>query len=126
MYVKYQQDLDKLQVDYNENLEKAQETFNEQIVIECLICRTEMDCNDKSEVLALHCGQEYHTDCVREWLERKSECPYCRRHCSILNDASGKYHSFISMSSESHQAQIKTINTSLPNTIWGYFQLRLT
>jgi plasmid rolling circle replication initiator protein Rep len=94
MYVKYQQDLDKLQVDYNEKLQKAQETYNEQIVIECGICHAEMDCNDKSEVLALHCGHEFHTDCVKQWLEEKGECPYCRRGCSISNDlnAKGKYH----------------------------------
>ena len=112
MYVKYQQDLDKLQIDYNENLEKAQETFNEQIVIECLICRTEMDCNDKSEVLALHCGHEYHTDCVRKWLEKKSECPYCRRSCSILNDASGKYHSSVC-----HQTVIRHVTQGLIETL---------
>ena len=94
MYVKYQQDLDKLQVDYNEKLQKAQETYNEQIVVECGICRAEMDCNDKSEVLTLPCGHEFHTDCVKEWLEKKSGCPYGRRGCSISNDlnAKGKYH----------------------------------
>ena len=95
IYVEYQQDLDKLQVDYNENLQKAQETFNEQIVIDCSFCLNKMDCNDKSEVLALHCGHDFHTDCVREWLKKKGKCPLCRRSCSVLDylDASGKYHS---------------------------------
>ena len=93
VYVKYQQDLDKLQVDYNENLQKAQETYNEQIVIECDICGNEMDCDDKSEVVALHCGHDFHTDCVREWLKIKSECPMCRGRCAILSFSSGKYHS---------------------------------
>ena len=93
MYVKYQQDLEKLQVDYNENLQKAQETYNEQIVIECDICRLEMDCNDKSEVLALHCGHEFHTPCITQWLKQASECPHCRTHCSILSLSSGRYHS---------------------------------
>ena len=97
MYEEYHQDLDKLQVDHNENLQKAQETYNEQIVIDCSICGTEMDCNDKSEVLALHCGHDFHTDCIKEWLEKKGECPYCRRRCSILNDlgATGKYHTSV-------------------------------
>ena len=94
IYVEYQQDLDKLQVDYKENLQKAQETFNEQIVIDCGICSTEMDCNDKSDVLALHCGHDFHTGCVREWLKRKSECPMCRRRCGILF-FSGKYNSSV-------------------------------
>ena len=99
MYAEYHQDLDKLQIDHNENLRKAQETYNEQIVIECGICRTEMDCNDKSESLALHCGHEFHTDCVSEWLKKKSECPYCRRPCSISNDlnAKGKYHTSVGL-----------------------------
>ena len=97
MYVEYHQDLDKLQLDYNENLQKAQETYNEQIVIHCSICDTEMDCNDQSKVFALHCGHDFHTDCVKSWLEIKSECPYCRRSCSILNDlnAKGKYHTSV-------------------------------
>ena len=94
IYVEYQQDLDKLQVDYKENLQKAQETFNEQIVIDCGICSTEMDCNDKSDVLALHCGHDFHTGCVREWLKRKSECPMCRRRCDTLF-FSGKYNSSV-------------------------------
>ena len=112
IYVEYQQDLDKLQVDYNEKLQKAQETYNEQMVIECSICRTEIDCNDKSEILALPCGHEFHTDCVKKWLEEKGECPYCRRGCSISNDlnAKGKYHiSVISVSTNYHQVLIRTI-----------------
>ena len=94
MYAEYHQDLDKLQIDHNENLRKVQEAYNEQIVIECGICRIEMDCDDKSEVLALHCGHEFHTDCVKEWLEKKSECPMCRRRCRILF-FSGKYNSSV-------------------------------
>ena len=94
MYVKYQQELDKLQVDYNKNLQKAQATFNEQIVVECGICRDEMDCK-YLEVLALHCGHEFHTDCVKPWLEKKGTCPYCRRSCNILDDLKGKYQQVI-------------------------------
>ena len=83
IYREYKQDLDKIEVDYKENIEKAQKLFMEQTYIQCGICITEMDCSDESKVTRLNCGHEFHTDCLRQALEYKNECPLCRRVCTL-------------------------------------------
>ena len=83
IYKEYKQNLDKIEVDYKENMEKAQKIFMEQTFTQCGICREEMDCNDESKVTTLNCGHEFHTDCLRQALEYKNECPLCRRVCTV-------------------------------------------
>ncbi|XP_059285971.1 probable E3 ubiquitin-protein ligase ZFP1 [Lycium ferocissimum] len=40
------------------------------------ICQAEFE---HEEIIGtLRCGHEYHTDCIKQWLLRKKDCPMCR------------------------------------------------
>nr|XP_009787797.1 PREDICTED: E3 ubiquitin-protein ligase Praja-2-like [Nicotiana sylvestris]XP_016471271.1 PREDICTED: E3 ubiquitin-protein ligase Praja-2-like [Nicotiana tabacum] len=42
----------------------------------CAICQSEYE--DEESIGKLQCGHEYHTDCIKQWLWRKKDCPMCR------------------------------------------------
>ncbi|XP_055808397.1 probable E3 ubiquitin-protein ligase HIP1 [Solanum dulcamara] len=42
----------------------------------CGICQFEYE--DEENIGELQCGHEYHTDCIKQWLLRKKDCPICR------------------------------------------------
>lgn len=42
----------------------------------CAICQSEYE--DQESIGKLQCGHEYHTDCIKQWLLRKKDCPMCR------------------------------------------------
>ncbi|KAK4725010.1 hypothetical protein R3W88_027789 [Solanum pinnatisectum] len=42
----------------------------------CVICQSEYE--NEENIGALQCGHEYHTDCIKQWLMRKTDCPMCR------------------------------------------------
>ncbi|XP_049399996.1 uncharacterized protein LOC125864108 [Solanum stenotomum] len=42
----------------------------------CAICQSEYE--NEENIGALQCGHEYHTDCIKQWLMRKTDCPMCR------------------------------------------------
>jgi hypothetical protein len=48
---------------------------------ECMICMDEMLPSSLVSWSSRKdgCGHAYHKDCIREWLLRHSECPYCRQ-----------------------------------------------
>ncbi|KAH0720864.1 hypothetical protein KY290_005882 [Solanum tuberosum] len=46
----------------------------------CSICLSVYE--HEENIGALQCGHEYHTDCIKQWLLRKNDCPMCR--ASIL------------------------------------------
>jgi len=48
---------------------------------ECMICMEEMLPSSLVSWSSRRtgCGHAYHKDCIREWLLRHSECPYCRQ-----------------------------------------------
>ncbi|CAI9787750.1 unnamed protein product [Fraxinus pennsylvanica] len=42
----------------------------------CVVCQCEYEENEK--VGSLVCGHEYHVDCIKKWLSRKTFCPICK------------------------------------------------
>jgi Ring finger domain len=48
---------------------------------ECMICMEELIPSSLVSWSSRRngCGHAYHKDCIREWLLRHSECPYCRQ-----------------------------------------------
>ncbi|KAG5582901.1 hypothetical protein H5410_053528 [Solanum commersonii] len=44
--------------------------------VESDICQSEYE--NEENIGALQCGHEYHTDCIKQWLMRKTDCPMCR------------------------------------------------
>ncbi|MCD7464049.1 hypothetical protein HAX54_051968 [Datura stramonium] len=42
----------------------------------CVICQSEFE--HEENIGTLQCGHEYHTDCIKQWLLRKKDCPICR------------------------------------------------
>jgi hypothetical protein len=35
---------------------------------------------------ALHCGHEFHTECIDSWLDHSDSCPDCRPYGDYLPD----------------------------------------
>ncbi|XP_059277828.1 uncharacterized protein LOC132032016 [Lycium ferocissimum] len=42
----------------------------------CAICFFEY--KDEDTIGTLQCGHEFHVGCIKKWLQRKKECPFCR------------------------------------------------
>ncbi|KAG5582859.1 hypothetical protein H5410_053486 [Solanum commersonii] len=42
----------------------------------CSICLSVYE--HEENIGALQCGHEYHTDCIKQWLLKKNDCPMCR------------------------------------------------
>ncbi|KAK6919654.1 Zinc finger, RING-type [Dillenia turbinata] len=42
----------------------------------CVICQAEYE--DEETIGTLHCGHEFHANCIREWLRLKNTCPICK------------------------------------------------
>lgn len=54
---------------------KAENAIDEGLEI-CVVCQCEYEENEK--VGSLVCGHEYHVDCIKKWLSRKTFCPICK------------------------------------------------
>lgn len=48
----------------------------------CSICLNEMKQTDKLRKMR-DCEHIFHKDCIDNWLLIKSNCPYCRKDCSV-------------------------------------------
>ncbi|XP_055808382.1 uncharacterized protein LOC129876934 [Solanum dulcamara] len=42
----------------------------------CAICQSEYE--HEENIGVLQCEHEYHTDCIKQWLLKKKDCPMCR------------------------------------------------
>ncbi|XP_060178302.1 E3 ubiquitin-protein ligase MBR1-like [Lycium barbarum] len=42
----------------------------------CAICQSEFE--HEESIGTLQCEHKYHTDCIKQWLLRKKNCPMCR------------------------------------------------
>lgn len=40
----------------------------------CPICITDI----KNSLFITHCGHKYHKKCIKQWLQKKPNCPTCR------------------------------------------------
>ncbi|XP_042910098.1 E3 ubiquitin-protein ligase TTC3 isoform X2 [Parasteatoda tepidariorum] len=49
----------------------------------CIICYEEMT---PSNAYKVDCGHCFHLKCIREWLNKKSDCPICRVHLLLPED----------------------------------------
>ena len=47
-------------------------------VPECQICMEQLSVGERVS-WSMHCDHVYHLHCIREWLLKKSDCPFCRR-----------------------------------------------
>lgn len=43
----------------------------------CVVCQGEFE--DGETIAELECGHEYHSDCIKNWLQRRNFCPMCKR-----------------------------------------------
>lgn len=46
---------------------------------DCSICLDTLASNPSQ---TLHCGHQFHQECVTQWLKRSSQCPICRAYCN--------------------------------------------
>ena len=49
----------------------------------CMICLE--DFKAKEKVTALPCIHFFHPNCIKEWIERKNECPVCKFELTTQN-----------------------------------------
>ena len=45
---------------------------------ECVVCSEALD-DSSADTIRLICGHEFHTPCIKEWFDKTSTCPLCRR-----------------------------------------------
>lgn len=43
--------------------------------MQCSICFSDIKWYNKN---TLYCGHVYHRNCIKKWLTKKDNCPYCR------------------------------------------------
>ncbi|KAI3971986.1 hypothetical protein MKX01_030187 [Papaver californicum] len=54
------------------NLEKENDT--------CIICQADLaEYENLDKIRMLHCGHEYHEECIKQWLLISKTCPICRQ-----------------------------------------------
>jgi Ring finger domain len=47
-------------------------------VLECSICYENIDVRDRFKYMLAPCNHLYHSECLKQWMEVKMECPICR------------------------------------------------
>ena len=47
-------------------------------VLECSICYENIDVRDRLKYMLAPCNHLYHSECLKQWMEVKMECPICR------------------------------------------------
>lgn len=54
-------------------------------VEDCVICLEALysDEETNAEVTSLRCGHRFHTDCIRDWMQTNTKCPYCRQEMKL-------------------------------------------
>ena len=49
----------------------------------CLVCLSDIEQNTQNYMIS--CGHYYHKKCISDWLDKKKNCPLCRKNCMIYN-----------------------------------------
>lgn len=68
--------------------------------VSCDMRRTQMDCQICMEefkvgervALSMNCDHVYHFECIRRWLLKKEDCPYCRQSMLTKESSTNKKH----------------------------------
>jgi hypothetical protein len=47
-------------------------------VLECSICYENIDVRDRLKYMLAPCNHLYHSECLKQWMDVKMECPICR------------------------------------------------
>ncbi|XP_059285879.1 probable E3 ubiquitin-protein ligase ZFP1 [Lycium ferocissimum] len=58
------------------NRTKTEEVAHKESAEICPICHVEFE--HEQTIGTLRCGHEYHSNCIKQWLLRKKDCPMCR------------------------------------------------
>jgi hypothetical protein len=53
-------------------------------VLECSICYDDIDIRDRFKYMLAPCNHLYHSECLKQWMEVKMECPICRTQLPAL------------------------------------------
>ena len=39
--------------------------------------------DNKFDISTLNCGNQFHTNCIAKWMEKKNDCPLCRQKINL-------------------------------------------
>jgi Ring finger domain len=53
-------------------------------VMECSICYDDIDIRDRKKYMLAPCNHLYHSECLKQWMDVKMECPICRTQLPAL------------------------------------------
>jgi transmembrane E3 ubiquitin-protein ligase len=53
-------------------------------VLECSICYEDIDIRDRKKYMLAPCNHLYHSECLKQWMDVKMECPICRTNLPAL------------------------------------------
>lgn len=56
---------------------ESQQASDKHITEKCAICKEDFELEEN--ITPLVCNHTLHTDCIKEWVKYKSECPVCRQ-----------------------------------------------
>lgn len=60
-------------------------------VLDCQICMEEFKVGERV-ALSMNCDHVYHFECIRRWLLKKEDCPYCRQSMLTMESSTKKKH----------------------------------
>ena len=72
----------------------------------CAICLDNMKKEqiEKMSVKSLDCGHSFHTECIKDWINKKSACPICRQQIDLNNRDNSNKNDFTQAIYKYHQS----------------------
>ncbi len=69
-----------LKGDHMPNYSSPRKYSNKKIMkTECIICLNELiNYESENKIKKLNCGHRFHEECIGEWMENNTSCPFCR------------------------------------------------
>ena len=68
---------------------KSEKASDKHVEEKCAICKEDFELEEN--ITSLVCNHILHTDCIREWVKYKSECPVCRKQIQTIDTLENKY-----------------------------------